>query len=34
MSKLTNKVNKMVLLVKNAVSNKRGEGYVDSGVFS
>ena len=32
MSKLTNKVNKMVLLVKNAVSNKRGEGYVDSGV--
>ncbi len=32
MSKLTSKVNKMVISVKNAVSNKRGEGYVDSGV--
>jgi hypothetical protein len=32
MRKSTNKVSKMVLSVKNAVSNKRGEGYVDSGV--
>lgn len=32
MSKLTSKVSKMFLAVKNAVSNKRGEGYVDSGV--
>ena len=32
MSKITSKVNKMIISVKNAVSNKRGEGYVDSGV--
>ncbi len=32
MSKITSKVSKMFLAVKNAVSNKRGEGYVDSGV--
>ena len=32
MRRLTNKLNKMVLSVKAAVSNKRGEGYVDSGV--
>ena len=32
MSKLTSKVSKMFIAVKNAVSNKRGEGYVDSGV--
>ncbi len=32
MRELTNKVSKMVLSVKNTVLNKRGEGYVDSGV--
>ena len=32
MRKISNKLNKMVLSAKNAVSNKSGEGYVDSGV--
>ncbi len=32
MGKLKNKLNKMALAVKTAVLNKRGEGYVDSGV--
>ena len=32
MRKISNKLNKMVLSVKKVVSNKRGEGYVDSGV--
>ncbi len=32
MRRLKNKLNKMVLSLKTAVSNKRAEGYVDSGV--
>lgn len=32
MRRLTNRVNKMVIKLKNVVSNKRGDGYIDSGV--
>lgn len=30
--KVSNKVNEMVIKAKNAIDNKKGEGYIDSGV--
>ena len=30
--KVNNKVNEMVIKAKNAIDNKKGEGYIDSGV--
>ena len=30
--KVNNKVNEMVIRAKNAIENKKGEGYIDSGV--